>query len=153
MVIVEQVIRDLIIRTNLYERRVFLMRAPQVPAEQQTNPFAIFFHVSPIPMHAHSGPLGLIERDYQVSSYDPSQTKVLGLADALRASLDGFVGEFEGVLFGGIFYRNQLSRYEQNTKLFEVIQEFRIFYRLTNHVAPAAPNRSTTRNTKGVNVP
>jgi len=144
MVIVEQVIRDLLIRTNLCETRVFLHRAPQVPAEQQKYPFMIFFHVAPLPLTAHSGPLSLINRDYQVSIYDLSQSRALGIGDALRGALDGLRELFEGVQFGGIFYRNQTHGYEVETKLHEVVQEYRIFYRLLDP-QPAVRTRSTTR--------
>lgn len=147
MVIVEQVIRDLLIQTNLFEKRVFLIRAPQVPAEQQKNPFAIFYHIAPLPLHAHSGPLRLMQRDYQVSIYDPSQSKALAIADTLRETLDGRREEFEGVQFGGIFYRLQAHRYETETKLFEVAQDYRIFYRLIDP-QPVARTRSNNRNTK-----
>lgn len=144
MIIVEQVIRDLLIQTNLCERRVFVHRAPQVPAEMQRVPFMIFFHVAPLPLVAHSGPLSLINRDYQVSIYDPSQTKALAIADSLRAMLDGFRADYEGVRFGGIFYRTQTHGYENETKLTEVVQEYRMFYRLIDP-QPVIPTRSTNR--------
>jgi len=146
MVIVEQVIRDLLIRTNLCGSRVFLHRTPQVPAEQQKNPFMIFFHLSPLPLGAHPGPLTLMNRDYQISIYDPSQSKVLAIADSVRASLDGFREEFEGVRFGAIFYRNQTHGYETETKLHEVVQEYRMFYRLIDP-QPVIPTRSNNRST------
>lgn len=145
MVIFEQVFRDLLIQTNLVANRAFFLRAPQVPAEQQKTPYMVFFHVGPEPLHAHSGPLGLLQRTYQVSIFDVGQTRAIAIADSLRGALDGYRGEYEGVLFGLIAYRNQTSEHEQLTKLFHVVQEYRILYRLTDHVQPAAPNRNTNR--------
>jgi hypothetical protein len=148
MVIVEQVIRDLLIQTNLCSTRVFLHRAPQVPAEQQKNPFMIFFHVAPLPLGAHSGPLTLLQRDYQMSIYDPSQSKALAIGDSLRAALDGYRQDFEGVRFGAIFYRSQTHGYENETRLHEVVQEYRFLYQLIDPQPAPPPTRSNTRITR-----
>jgi hypothetical protein len=147
MVIVEQVIRDLLIQTNLCDTRVFLRRAPQVPAEQQKNPFMIFSHVAPLPVGAHDGPLDLMQRDYQVQIFDPSQSKAIAIGDSLRAALDGYRQEFEGVRFGAIFYRAETSAYESETRLHEVMQEYRFLYQLIDP-QPAVRTRSNNRNTK-----
>lgn len=143
MVIVEQVIRDLLIRTNLVGTRVFLIRAPQTPAAQQTTPFIIFFHVAPLPYGSHDGPLSLLQRDYQISIFDDSQTRALAIGDSIRAALDGFRQPFEGVEFGGVFYRTQTHGYETETKLHAVIQEYRITYRLRD---PQPVTRNITRS-------
>jgi len=150
MIIFEQVFRDLLISSNLVDTRCFLVRAPQVPAEQQRNPYIVFFHLGPSPYHAHSGPLALFDRDFQVSIFDVSQTRALYIADSMRSYLDGFTGEYEGVLFGGLFYRNQVIQHEQATKLFHVVQEYRIQYRLTDHVQPVTPDQLTRKTRTGV---
>jgi hypothetical protein len=144
MTIVEQAIRDLLIQTNLTERRVFLVRAPQAPAATAVTPYMVFFHVSPQPLHSHSGPLDLLRRDYQISIFDPSQTKALAIADSLRAAIDGFHQTFGDVRFGSILYRNQTHAWEAKTQLMHVIQ----VYRMQMHLLPSSTTRSTTRSSQ-----
>ena len=156
--IFEDVLRDLLIDTSLVARRVFLIRAPQVPASQQTTPYIVFFMVAPFPMHSQGGPATLVEREYQVSIFDKSQSRGLAMADSLRTALDGFNGTYEGVWFGGIFYRAQTMQYEQETQLFQFILEFRILYTVTpealRHARTRSHNRSpSTQVHKGVTAP
>jgi hypothetical protein len=146
MFIFEEVLRDLLIRANLVERRVFLVRAPQAPASQQKTPYFVYFHIAPTIRHSHLGPIGLYDRDYQVSIFDPSQSKALAIADSLRSYLDGMRGDFEGISFGGIFHRNQAQHYEDDTKLYHILQEYRIQYRLPADLT-AVNNRSNDRTT------
>lgn len=146
MVIFEQVLRDLIIAANLFERRVFLLRAPQVPAEQQKTPYAVFLPTGPSPMHVHDGPLSLQDRTYQVSIFDESQTKALALAESLKAYLDGYRGMYEGVDFGGIFFYASTWEYEPASTIYHMSVEFRILYRLVNpQPQTAVTNRSNNR--------
>src|SRR5215471_18676030 len=100
MVIFEQTLRELLIATNLCATRVFLHRAPQVPADKATSPYMVFFPVAPVDplgLDTHSGPSRLIERLYQVSIFDPSQSKALAVADSLRMKLDGISGPYLNV--------------------------------------------------------
>lgn len=148
MVIFEQVLRDLIVATNLFERRVFLLRAPQVPAEQQKTPYAVFLPTGPSPIHAQTGPLVLQDRTYQVSIFDESQTKALAIAESLKNALDGWKGTYEGVDFGGIFLYSSSWEYEPASILFHITVEFRILYRLIDpQPQTAVTNRSTDRKT------
>jgi hypothetical protein len=141
VVIFEQTLRDLLIRTNLVEKRVFLMRAPQVPAEQQKIPYIVFFPVGPTPHHTHNGPLNLIERLYQISVFDESQTRALGIGDALRYDLDTLSGYFENAYIGAMLYETQTWNWETNTRLFNLIQEYTVMYRLLDY-----PSVVRTRN-------
>lgn len=147
MIIFEQTLRDLLIQANLVDARVFLMRAPQVPAPQQKNPYIIFFHVAPIdPLNTHAmGPLDLQNRLYQVSIFDTSQTRALAIGDSLRMYLDGFNGDYANVHIGHCLYMTQTWGYEDDTQLFQVIQEYSIMFRYLNYDPPATPNRSTNR--------
>jgi hypothetical protein len=153
MVIFEQVLRDLIVAASLFENRVFLLRAPQVPAEQQKVPYAVFFPTGPLPLQSHQGPLGLLERDYKVAIFDPSQTKALALGDSLRMFLDGLRGDYEGVRFGAIFFRTLTWEYEIATTLFHITCEFRILFRLVNpQPKPAVPTSSINRSNRRVSI-
>ena len=135
MTIFEQAFRNYLIDANLVQQRVFLWRAPQVPASQMRYPYMVFLHIAPTTHPIHAGVVQLIDRDYQISIYDPSQTKVIGVADSLRKYLDGtYDVEYQGIRFGMIQYRVQSSGYEPETKLFQVIQEYRIQF----HLAEAA---------------
>lgn len=137
--IFEDSFRDLLISFNLTERRVFLIRAPQRPAEQMKIPYMIFFPVGPSPLHGIRGPLNVLDRTYQVSIFDESQSRALAIADALRIRLDGYKGAYGGVCFGGVFFRAQTFSYGPDTRLFQIITEFRILFRfmdtVTHHVA------------------
>lgn len=141
MIIFEQTFRALLIGTNLVERRVFLMRAPQVPAEQQKLPYFVFFPVGPLPLTTHNGPVNQIQRDYQVSIFDKSQSRALAIGDSLRAAINTLHGDFLNVHIGSCFYMTQTWNWEQETKLFHVIQEYRVMFNYLGQTAtqPAVP--------------
>ena len=126
--IIEDVLRQLLIATDVASSRVFLMRAPQKPAEQMKTPYIVFFHIGPSPLHSQIGPLGLLDREYQVSIFDPSQSRALGIADEIRHQLDGLQGDYMGLHIGGIFYRAQTSSYESAPEVIQVITTYRILF-------------------------
>lgn len=140
MTIVEQDIRDLLIQANVTDDRVFLLRAPQVPADKQRLPYIIFLHVSPSPHYAHDGAIATMDREYQISIFDQSQSRALAIADTLRLYLEGFRGEFESTHFYAWFHRNQTHQWEFDTQLHQIVQEYRILY------AALDSNRSTNRS-------
>jgi hypothetical protein len=150
MVIFEQTLRDLLIQTNLVSTRVFLMRAPQVPADQQSIPYVLFFMVGPVDplgLTTQHGPLDQIERLYQISIFDNSQSRALAIGDSLRMFLHSLSGDFENVRIGHSFYMTQTWAWEPDTLLYQVIQEYRIMFRYLNQdPPPVAPTRSNTRN-------
>jgi hypothetical protein len=145
MVIFEQIFRDLLISTNVAADRVFLHRAPQVPAEKQANPFIVFFPVGPESWHSHSGPLAFQDRVYQVSIFDPGQTLALSIGDTIRAALDGLRTTYEGVIFHGVFFQTQAIGWEPDTKLHHVSQDFRIQFRMTADAQPQPRKPANTR--------
>ena len=89
----------------------------------------------PQPDHTHGGPVRLLVRNYQIAIFDPSQSIALALGDSLRTYLDGYKGEYGGVDFGAIYFRLQTNSYEPDTKLFEVLTEFRIWFRMPALIA------------------
>jgi len=126
--IIEDVLRQLLIATDVASSRVFLLRAPQKPAEQMKTPYIVFFQVGPSPLHSQTAPLEVLDREYQVSIFDPSQSRALGIADELRHQLDGLRGDYLGLRIGGIFYRAQTSSYESVPEVTQVIVMFRILF-------------------------
>jgi|SRR5882672_3592442 len=152
MVIFEQTLRDLLIQTNLVERRVFLMRAPQVPAEAQKVPYFVFFPVAPYPKVTQRGPLNQVQRDYQVSIFDNSQSRALAIGDSLRGYLDTFHGDYENVHIGSCFYMVQTWNWEPEPQLFHVIQEYRIMFNYLDLTAaqPAVRTAVTPERTKRI---
>lgn len=128
--IFEDVLRALLISSNLVGNRVYLMRAPQNPSSPLIVPYIVFTPTGPEPMHFHSGPSGLLNRNYQTSIFDESQSRALAVADSLRAFLDGYTGDYGGVRFGSILFRLQTVQYETDTRIFQVIPEYRIRFRL-----------------------
>jgi|SRR5580765_2427861 len=143
MVIFEQTLRKILRGTNLVADRVFLMRAPQEPTVQPV-PYFVFFPVGAVPRHAHTGPLDVIERLYQVSIFDNSQSRALAIADSLRGFLDTFHGPYDGYYIS-CQYAVQTWTWEQDTKLFQVIQEYGIMFRSLESAnpqfQPAVPRR------------
>jgi hypothetical protein len=150
MIIFEQTLRQLLTDTNLVGTRVFLVRAPQVPASQAVNPYIVFFPVGPIDPQASEtqrGPIDQITRLYQISIFDNSQTRALAIADSLRQYLDGYSGNYENVHIGHIFHVTQTVTWETDTRLYQVIAEYRIMFRWLTYDPPATPTRSNNRNT------
>lgn len=153
MIIFEQTFRDLLIQANVVGTRVFLARAPQKPTPALQPPYIVFFMIAPLPLMAHDGPPNLVQRDYQVSIFDLSQSEALAIADTLRGYLDGYQGDFESVHFGSIFYVQQTMTYEMDTRLFHIILEFRVAYRFlgSTAVSTAVSNRSRRSHERGSN--
>lgn len=134
----EDTFRQMLIATNTTGNLVYLVRAPQAKdSAQPKSPYMIFFPVAPYPRHVQTGPLTLYERDYQVSLFDSRQSRVLSMGDYLRSRIDGFRGDYHDVRFGAIFFRTQTIRWEAETELYHVVQEYRILYRFLQS------NRST----------
>jgi hypothetical protein len=149
VVIFEQTLRQLLIDSNLAADRVFLVRAPQVPASKAVNPYMVFFPVGPVDPLAsetHLGPIDQITRLYQISIFDNSQSRALAIADSLRAYLDGYSGDYENVHLGHIFFVTQTVTWETDTRLYQVITEYRIMFRYLTYDPPATPTRSNNRS-------
>jgi hypothetical protein len=131
MIIFEQTLRDLLIQTNLVADRVFLMRAPQVPNQKTQVPYIVFFMVAPVNplgLKTQHGPLDQVERLYQVSIFDGSQSRALAIGDSLRIYLDTLNGDFENVHIGHSFYMTQTWAWESDTLIYQVIQEYQIMF-------------------------
>lgn len=123
--IFEDVLRDMLIEPNLVGNRVYLLRAP----EQAVPPYIVFGLVGPEPLHSQSGALDIIVRMYQVSFFDTSQSRAILLGDSLRHYWDGWRGMHRDVEIGAFLYRLQTQQYEDDTRLWQVIQHYRITYR------------------------
>ena len=150
MIIFENVFRQMLIDTNLTEKRVFLSRAPQKPSPPVKTPYMVYFHVGPEPIHVMEGLLTPLIRVYQVSIFDPSQSRAIAIADTLRDMLVYWRGVYQDALIHGIFYENETSAYEIDTEIHQKIIEFRIIYRWLNlqpaKFHPSSINRSTQRS-------
>jgi hypothetical protein len=164
--IFEQTLRDVLIAANLTAKRVYLIRAPQVgPAgarygksyydkatyddDASLIPYMLFFHLAPVPHYYQSGPIQTLDREYQISIFHTSQSTALAMADTLREYLDSFRGDYENVRFFWFQLRNQTHQYETDTKLFQIVQEWRIMFAMMDALTtrkPAVPTRSNTRS-------
>jgi hypothetical protein len=62
--------------------------------QRPTTPYLVFVQIGPRPLHSHGGPPspGILQRTYQFSIFDPSQSSSISIADSLRALLDGYRG-------------------------------------------------------------
>jgi hypothetical protein len=144
-VIFEDVFRAMLIQVNLVDNRVWLIRAPQKPTVTPMPPYMVFQHVGPIPLHSITAPLDVLQREYQVSIFDTSQSRALAIADALRTRLDGFRGDYMGIHFGAIFYKLQTSGYEPETELFSVVVGFEILFQYLGTLPVIDPQRQQQR--------
>lgn len=140
--IFEDVLRDLLIHSGLVDNRVYLIRAPQTP----TMPYMVFTPTGPEPVHMQDGPSDLETRNYQTSIFDTSQSRAIAIADGLKRYLDGYSEYFEGVRFGSIFYRVQTVQYELDTRVFQVIPEYRMRFRIET-LSPAVTTAVTAKGT------
>ena len=136
MALFEETFRDYLIALNLVGGRVSLIRAPQIPAEKMVTPYMVFLPVAAFPMVTQHGPLDIVQHDYQISIFDPSQTRALAIAESVRLSLNTLHGTFGNVYFGSCFHVMQSPQWEQETKLVHIIQQYRIMYRLLPAVQP-----------------
>src|SRR5215467_10388157 len=112
MVIFEQTLRDILIGFNLVANRVFLMRAPQVPAAQQQYPYMVFTPVAQIPLQTIHGPLDQIYTTYQISIFDKSQSRALAIALSLRGDMDTYNGVYDNVRIGACLFLTQSQQWE-----------------------------------------
>ena len=126
--IFEDVLRALLVGTDVAGTRVFLMRAPQKPAGQQSTPYLVFEPVASAPRHTQIGPISMQDVDYQIDIFDPSQSRALGIADTLRRKLVGVRGVFAGVRIGGIFNHSHTVGFEPQPDLQHVIVTFTILF-------------------------
>ncbi len=62
--------------------------------QRPSTPYLVFVQIGPRPLHAHNGPPspGILQRTYQFSWFDPSQSSSIAGADSLRILLDGYRG-------------------------------------------------------------
>jgi len=129
----EDVLRAMLVQMNLVDKRVWLMRAPQKPTVNPMVPYMVFLHVGPIPLHSIVAPLDVLQREYQITIFDTSQSRALAIADTLRARLDGLHDfDYLSVHFGAILYKLQTTGYEPDTELFSVVISFEILYQNLN---------------------
>jgi hypothetical protein len=127
-VIFEDVLRALLIQVNLVGPRVYLMRAPQKPTVTPMEPYMVFLNVGPVPLHSITAPLDVLQREYQITTFDTSQSRAIGIADALRTRIDGMRGDYMGIRFGAILFRFQTSGYENDTELHSIVTSFEILF-------------------------
>jgi hypothetical protein len=134
-VIFEDVLKALLIQLNLTDARVWLMRAPQKPTVSPMVPYMVFLHVGPVPLHSIVAPLDVLQREYQITIFDTSQSRALAIADALRQRLDGATGDYMGIHFGAILYKVQTSGYEPETELHSIVIGFEILFQYLDSFA------------------
>jgi hypothetical protein len=125
------------------------MRAPQQPPALAV-PYCVFFLIAAYPKPRITGPLAMLERDYQVSIFDRSQSNALGVADMLRAQLDTRTGLVGNIQINSCFYTTQTWGYEDTTGLFQIVQEYRFQFTDLGAITAAAATLHNQR--KAINV-
>jgi hypothetical protein len=130
MRIIEDVIRELVAALELpFASRIFLMRAPQAPAPSPAVPYCVMIPAGTNPIHGTHARSYLMNRVFQFSIYDSSQTRALWVSETLRLKIDALRGHFGGVNFGAILLRAQTAAApEIATGLFHVISDYEFIY-------------------------
>lgn len=75
------------------------------------------------------GPTGLPRIRMQVDSYGLTQGQAFDTADAVRKTLDGFVGQMNGTGVGVALNEDEDARWEEDAEVFRVRQDYMIHYR------------------------
>ena len=152
--IFEDVLRALLVGTDVAGTRVFLARAPQVPADQQRTPYLVFFSVGP-DSASFDGRAGL-GPGRRVPGLDLRAVAVEGARDRRARSNRSSTasrGDYAGVRFGGMFYRSQSSDYESHADIHHVFMTFRILFEFLPEfenftIHPRKPNAIERRITQ-----
>jgi hypothetical protein len=114
--------------TTLIGTRVWPIILPQKPV----LPAVTYSEISAIRGHTMQGPDGLAFARMQIDSWAKSFKQARILADAVRARLDGFRGDFTDspptTFAQGIFFETERSMYESEPELFRVSSDYTVVF-------------------------
>ncbi len=102
--------------------------------QRPTTPYLVFVQIGPRPLHSHQGPPspGILQRTYQFSTFNPSQSGGILVADTLRIALDGFSGimpvsadpSAQQYSVRAVLFQSQKYMFDLDTQLHMQAQDF-----------------------------
>lgn len=104
--------------------RIFPGRVP----EGRKHPAIRFQRISTVPLHTQAGPTGKPQVRMQVDSYAKDAAEAVDTAEAIRKTLDGFVGKMNGRGVGVALRDDQDAFFEDDSEVFRVRQDYLINY-------------------------
>lgn len=109
--------------TDLVGQRVYPLRLPQEP----TYPAIMYQRVSTNEAHTHDQAGGLAESRVQFDCLAVTYSQAQALAAAVRAALNGWVDDGNGIL--ACLLENQIDLYEDTTESYRVVLDFMLKWR------------------------
>lgn len=106
------------------ENRIYSHAAPQTGS----TPYIVIYRISATPRMTHKGAPGMIERQMQFSIFGPSQSQILGIADALRRLINGYAGAMGDYTVRGVFWQGERPGYNELSKLHQISSDFTFQY-------------------------
>lgn len=93
-----------------------------------TFPAIRFQRITTVRELTHDGPTGKPQVRMQVDSYSDDAGEAVDTAEAVRKTLDGFVGDMGGTKVGVSISDDEDARYEDDHELFRVRQDYLIHH-------------------------
>lgn len=105
--------------------RVWPLVLPQKPV----LPCTVYQRIDTAPEYSHSGPVALENIRMQLSCWATKLTEAKALAEQYRQALGGFSGEMGNQTVGASFVVNIVDNYDDETGLFRVIVDVRLWHK------------------------
>ena len=105
---------------------------PVIAPQNVTAPYIVVFKVDGPRDHSHEGSSHLANPRFQLSIYSTTYAEAKAIAAAVQAVLEGYTGTMGGaggVDVNGVFYENETDLYEEETKLFHVAVDYKMWHR------------------------
>ena len=101
---------------------------PLVLPQKATFPALTYQKIAGEYEHSMGGDSGFAYPDYQFVCYAKSYAQAKETADILRKCLQNLSAVINGVNIQAVLIENEIDDYEEQTELYSVLLEFRIFY-------------------------
>lgn len=100
---------------------------PEVLPQNPTLPAITYQDISMTSVQNLAGAAGMLMRRVQIDSFAATRVGVVALADAIRASLDGYIGTLTTTK---VVIRHALERseYDDETESYRQIQDYTVHY-------------------------
>lgn len=102
---------------------------PLVLPQKVTYPAVTYQKIAGEWEHSMGGDSGFTSPDYQFNIYAKSYAEAKDTAKTLRLVLQNLSAEIGGMYIQAVLIENEFDDYEQETELYSVLIEFRIFYK------------------------
>lgn len=128
MTTIEEALRTLVTTSAAFVQLGGLGWYPNLVPQNAKLPAVAYQVISTHPAHSHSGPVGLIKRNFQFTIDARSYAEVKKMSCTLRQVLDGYRGTVDGVVIGAILWQNENDGYFDESEITTVRQDYMIEY-------------------------